>query len=245
MLQQETQMETKHKSQLQNLKCTSIRNWPVDDRPREKLLKFGEHTLSDAELIAILIRTGVKGVSAIDVGRGILQKFKTFRQMGHTDISQWRDIKGLGDTKVCQIKAAIEIGRRFLTEERKIEGRVKSSREVADLIMPRLRDLKREVFKILLLDGQNNVSDTIEIEEGTVTQATPPIREIISKALQGFAAAIVAVHNHPSGNPYPSEGDKEFTGELARAGEIMQIKVLDHIIIGDNKYFSFADEGLL
>ncbi|OIN98737.1 hypothetical protein AUJ66_00435 [Candidatus Desantisbacteria bacterium CG1_02_38_46] len=222
-----------------------VKDWPVDDRPREKLLKWGEHTLSDAELIAILIRTGTRGISAIDLGRRILQKFKTFRQMSHTDISQWREIVGLGNTKICQIKAAIEIGRRFITEERKKEGPVKSSREVADLMMPRLRDLKKEVFKILLLDGQNNVNNVVEMDEGTVTQATPSIREIISRALQDFAAAIVAVHNHPSGDPHPSEGDKEFTRELVSAGEIMQIKVLDHIIIGDNKYFSFADEGLL
>ena len=238
-------MEPKQKLQGEERDYVAVRDWPIDDRPREKLLKQGEHTLSDAELIAILIRTGTMGASAVDIGRIILQKFKTFRQMGHTDISQWREIKGLGNTKICQIKAAIEIGRRFLTEERKTEGPVKSSREVADLIMPRLRDLKKEVFKILLLDGQNNINDIAEIDEGTVTQATPPIREIMSKALQGFAAAIVAVHNHPSGNPHPSEGDKEFTKELVSAGEIMQIKVLDHIIIGDNKYFSFADEGLL
>ncbi|PIU51716.1 hypothetical protein COS91_03150 [Candidatus Desantisbacteria bacterium CG07_land_8_20_14_0_80_39_15] len=244
-------MEPKHKSssrptrQLQNFKNIPVKDWPVDDRPREKLLKWGEHTLSDAELIAILIRTGTRGISAIDLGRRILQKFKTFRQMSHTDISQWREIVGLGNTKICQIKAAIEIGRRFITEERKKEGPVKSSREVADLMMPRLRDLKKEVFKILLLDGQNNVNNVVEMDEGTVTQATPSIREIISRALQDFAAAIVAVHNHPSGDPHPSEGDKEFTRELVSAGEIMQIKVLDHIIIGDNKYFSFADEGLL
>ena len=113
-------------------------------------------------------------------------------------------------------------------------------------MMPRLRDLKKEVFKILLLDGQNKlIDDPVEVDEGTVTQATPPIREIISRALQDSAAAIVAVHNHPSGDPQPSEGDKEFTRSLVSAGETMQVKVLDHIIIGDNKYYSFADEGLL
>jgi len=224
-----------------------IATWPEEDRPREKLLKFGEHTLTTSELLAVLLRSGVKGESAVDLGRKIMKKFKTIRQMSHTDISQWKELKGLGDAKIAQIKAAIEVGRRFMTEERKTEGRVESSKEVADLFMPRMRDLKKEVFKILLLDGQNNIMDIkgVEIDEGTVTQASPNVREIMSKALQNFAAAVVCVHNHPSGNPNPSQEDRHFTKKLVIAGKAMQIKVLDHIIIGDNKYYSFADEGLI
>lgn len=130
-----------------------IATWPEEDRPREKLLKFGEHTLTTSELLAVLLRSGVKGESAVDLGRKIMKKFKTIRQMSHTDISQWKELKGLGDAKIAQIKAAIEVGRRFMTEERKTEGRVESSKEVADLFMPRMRDLKKEVFKILLLEG--------------------------------------------------------------------------------------------
>lgn len=225
----------------------AICNWPEKERPREKLLKFGEHTLTDAELLAILLRSGAKGDSAVDVGRKILQKFKNFRNMSHTDISQWREIKGLGkgNAKIAQIKAAIEIGRRFMTEEKEIEGKVTSSKEVADFLMPRFRDLKKEVFKILLLNNRNEIKNIVEIEEGTVNYASPPVREIIHRALQEFATAIICVHNHPSGNPQPSEDDKRFTKELASAGKIMQVKVLDHIIIGDNNYFSFADEGLI
>lgn len=224
-----------------------IATWPEEDRPREKLLKFGEHTLTTSELLAVLLRSGVKGESAVDLGRKIMKKFKTIRQMSHTDISQWKELKGLGDAKIAQIKAAIEVGRRFMTEERKTEGRVESSKEVADLFMPRMRDLKKEVFKILLLDGQNNIMDIkgVEIDEGTVTQASPNVREIMSKALQNFAAAVVCVHNHPSGNPNPSQEDRHFTKKLVIAGKAMQIKVLDHIIIGDDKYYSFADEGLI
>lgn len=224
-----------------------IATWPEEDRPREKLLKFGEHTLTTSELLAVLLRSGVKGESAVDLGRKIMKKFKTLRQMSHTDISQWKELKGLGDAKIAQIKAAIEIGRRFMTEERKTEGRVESSKEVADLFMPRMRDLKKEVFKILLLDGQNNIMDIkgVEIDEGTVTQVSPNVREIMSKALQNFAAAVVCVHNHPSGNPNPSQEDRRFTKKLVIAGKAMQIKALDHIIIGDDKYYSFADEGLI
>lgn len=223
----------------------AISSWPEDERPREKLLKFGEHTLTNAELLAILLRSGTKGDSAVDLGRKILQKFKNFRNMSHSDISKWREIKGLGDAKIAQIKAAIEIARRFLEEEKAIEGKVTSSKEVADFLMPRFRDLKKEVFKVLLLNGRNEIIDIVEIEEGTVNYASPPIKEIIHRALQEFATAIICVHNHPSGNPQPSDDDKRFTKELVSAGRVMQIKVLDHVIIGDNCYFSFADENLL
>jgi len=223
----------------------AIKNWPKDERPREKLLKFGEHTLTNAELLAILLRSGVKGNSAVDLGRKIIAKFKTFRNLSHTDISQWKEFKGLGEAKICQIKAAIEIGRRFMTEEKKSKGKVKSSKEVADLFMPRMRDLKKEVFKVLLLDGRNNITDIVEIDEGTVTQTTPYVREIISKALQNFSPAIVCVHNHPSGDSKPSQEDKNFTKELVNAGKFMQVKILDHVIIGDNQYFSFADKKLI
>ncbi|OIO01261.1 hypothetical protein COY52_04525 [Candidatus Desantisbacteria bacterium CG_4_10_14_0_8_um_filter_48_22] len=227
------------------MKKNGIKGWPEGERPVEKLFKKGEHNLSDAELLAVLLHTGVKGMSAVELGRKIIQEFRTIRQMGHTDILHWKRIKGIGSFKLARIRAAVEIGRRFMTEEKKIDGCVKSSREIADMMMPRMRDLKKEVFKILLLDGQNNVIGNEEIEEGTVNQAMPPIREIMQKAMQEYAAALVAVHNHPSGNPQPSEGDRDFTRNLVSAGEVMQVKVLDHIIIGDNRYYSFADEGLI
>ena len=223
----------------------SIKNWPEDERPREKLFRSGEHTLSNTELIAILLRSGTHGQSAIDLSRKVLSKFKTFRNMSHTDPRDWKEFKGLGQAKIAQIKAAIEIGRRFLTEDKQLKGVVKSSKNIAGLLMARMRDLKKEVFKILLLDSHNNIIDLVEITEGTVTQASPVIREIISRALQNFAAGLVCVHNHPSGDPYPSKEDRDFTKELSQAGKVMQINILDHIIIGDNKYYSFADKGEL
>ena len=225
---------------------TSIRNWPKDDRPREKLLRNGEHTLSNSELLAILLRTGVKGQSAIDLARNILQKFKTFRNLSHTDISHWKEFKGLGIAKIAQIKAAIEIGRRFREDELKEEKlKIKSSKDVVEILMPRMRDLKFEVFKVVLLNAQNRIIDIIEIIEGTVNQANPIIREIFQKALQNFATSIICVHNHPSGEPNPSHQDKEFTKELIKAGQTLQVKVLDHIIIGDDNYYSFVDEGMV
>jgi DNA repair protein RadC len=224
----------------------AIKNWPKDERPREKLFKEGEHKLSNTELLAILLRSGVKGQSAIDLARKIIQKFKTFRNMSHTDIRDWKEFKGLGQAKIAQIRAALEIGRRFREEVAK-EGKLKirSSKTVAEILMPRMRDLKKEIFKILLLNSQNRVLDIVEITEGTVNNANPIIREIFQRALQAFASAIVCVHNHPSGEINPSKEDRDFTMELCKAGQTVQVKVLDHIIIGDNTYYSFADKGEL
>lgn len=231
-------MEKRHK--------IGISSWPEEDRPREKLFKEGEHKLSNAELLAILLRSGVKGQSAIDLARSILQKFKTFRNLSHTDLSHWKEFKGLGQAKIAQIRAAIEIGRRFKEDELKEEKiKIKSSQDVVDILMPRMRDLKKEVFKIVLLDSQNSIIDIIEILEGTVNQAAPIIREVFQKALQYFTSSIICVHNHPSGSLTPSIEDKNFTNDLVQAGKVLQIKVLDHIIIGDSSHYSFADEGLI
>ncbi len=223
----------------------SIKNWPDDERPREKLLRFGEHTLTDTELLAILLRTGVKGTSAVDLARRIMQKFGLFRNMSHTSIKKWKDIKGLGNAKICQIKAAIEIGRRFREKEMLEEKtRVSKPEDVIDYIMPRMRDLKYELFFVFYLDSKNRIMERWEGEQGTVNQANPIVQEIFRNALENFAASIICVHNHPSGDPEPSREDKEFTKTLVKAGETLNVKVLDHIIIGDNRYYSFADHNL-
>lgn len=225
---------------------TSINHWPLEDRPREKLARYGEHTLSDSELLAILIRTGIKGASALTLARQIINKFKTFRAMSHSDPEQWREFKGLGPAKIAQIKSALEIGRRFRENENREQAmKIKSARDVADLLMPQMRDLKIEVFKVVYLNGQNAVIFIEESARGSVNFAAPIIREILHKGLQVFASGLIGVHNHPSGEPTPSSEDRRFTRTLAESGALLQIKVIDHIIIGDNRYFSFADEGLL
>ncbi|MFA5145060.1 MAG: DNA repair protein RadC [Candidatus Omnitrophota bacterium] len=223
-----------------------INNWPKEDRPREKLLENGEHTLSDSELLAIILRTGVKGESALDLARRILRKFKTFRKMGQADPHHWKELKGLGDAKLAQIKASIEIARRYQEEKLKeSRPKVESSKDVVGILRPRMQDLKKEVFKVLFLNSQNRIIDIIEIEEGSVDQARPIIREVFQEALKQFASFLICVHNHPSGDPKPSEEDKEFTRALATAGDALLIKCLDHIIIGNGSYFSFCDEKLI
>ena len=229
-----------------NNKSTGIKSWPQDDRPREKLLKRGAGALSNSELLAILLRTGVKGNSAIDLARQMLDKFGTFRNMIHTDMRQWKEFKGLGPAKVAQIQAALEIGRRFRDVE--VSGpkpKVAAAKDVVNILMPQMRDLKTEVFKVVYLNSNNRIIDTSDAVTGTVNQAMPIVREIIHTALQKFAAAIICVHNHPSANISPSPEDKKFTQELSAAGKLMGIKVLDHIIIGDGNHFSFADEGIM
>jgi len=227
-------------------KTSGIKSWPEDDRPREKLLQKGAHALSNSELLAILLRTGTKGVSAIDLARRIVDKFGTFRNMNHTDAREWKEFKGLGPAKIAQIQAALEIGRRFREVEiLKGKQKISSSRDVINIIMPQMRDLKTEIFKVIFLNSNNKIIEIGDAATGTVNHAMPIVREIIHAVLQKFAAAIICVHNHPSANIAPSAEDKKFTQELVSAGKLMDIKVLDHIIIGDDNFYSFAEEGLM
>ena len=223
----------------------SIRNWPEDDRPREKLLKHGEHVLSNAELLAILIRTGTTGKSAIDLGRELLNKFKSLRAMSGVDISEFKEIAGLKEAKIAQLKAAIELGRRMMSEEKAFHGVVKSSADVVDFLMPLMRDLTKELFKILLLDKGNRVSEVIDVDLGTVDRVNPSVRDILITALKYQAPSMIVAHNHPSGNIKPSEADKRLTKDLVKAALAMELRIFDHVIIGENSYFSFADEGLI
>nr|QNO51595.1 hypothetical protein FJOHDBIG_00044 [Methanosarcinales archaeon ANME-1 ERB6] len=223
----------------------AICNWPEDDRPREKLLKYGEHTLSNAELLAIIIRTGTSGKSAVDIARVLLQKFKTLRAMSGVDVTEFKQISGLKDAKISQIKAAIELGRRMMSEEKAFKGAVKSSSDVADYLMPLMRDLKKELFKVLLLDKRNSITNVVDMEMGTIDEVNPSIRDILLTVLKYQSPAIIVAHNHPSGDTEPSDADKSLTHGLIVAASAMELRVFDHIIIGDNQYFSFADEGLI
>ena len=227
-------------------KRTGINNWPEDDRPREKLLKRGASSLSNSELLAILLRTGTAGTSAVELSRKILNKFGSFRDMAHTDTRDWKEFKGLGGAKIAHIQAALEIGRRYQQDVVSPgKQKIASAKDIVNLVLPHMRDLKTEVFKVVYLDNNNRIIDISDAAIGTVDHAFPIIREIIHSALQKFAKSIVCVHNHPSAETAPSMQDKKFTKELCDAAGLMEIKVLDHIIIGGDKHFSFADGGLL
>jgi len=222
-----------------------ISEWPLAERPREKLLRDGSHTLSDAELLAIILRIGTKGASAIDLGRVVLANFGGFRRMADADLAEWRKIKGLGTAKTASLIAAVEIGRRFWAEPTVPSMPIKSAVQVVDLFGPHLRDLKHEVFDILLLNGKRKSLGRVRMDDGTVTETSTYAREIMSVALQRRAASIVLVHNHPSGDPAPSPSDTDLTRRAVFAGRVMDVKVQDHVIIGDKAYYSFAEEGII
>ena len=201
--------------------------------------------MSNAELLAIIIRTGIAGKSAIDLGRELLNKFKSLRAMSGVDISEFKEIAGLKDAKVAQIKAAIELGRRMMSEEKAFHGVVKSSADLIEFLMPLMRDLKKELFKVVLLDKGNHISEVIDIDLGTVDRVNPSIRDILLTALKYQSPAIILAHNHPSGNVEPSEADKILTKDLVIAARAMEIRIFDHVIIGENTYYSFTDDGLI
>ncbi|MGA2614291.1 MAG: DNA repair protein RadC [Spirochaetia bacterium] len=219
-----------------------ISRWPLAERPREKLLQEGSRALSDSELLAIILRFGTKGVTAIDLGREVHGHFHGFRNMADADLTEWRQIKGLGAAKTASLIATLEIARRFWAEPSAPRAPIKSASQVVDLFRPYLRDLKHEVFDILLLNGKRRSLGSVRMDDGTVTETSTYAREIMSVALQRRAASIVLIHNHPSGDPAPSSADRDLTRRAVFAGKVMDIKVQDHVIIGDATYFSFVEK---
>lgn len=221
----------------------TIKGWPKDERPRERLLKHGEQYLTDSELLAILLRTGTRGESALDLAKIILRKFVDFRGMIHTDYRSWKEIKGVGDAKIAQIKAAIEIGKRLSSTESNGKISIGNGEDVFNLLKSRLRGAKKEKFLVVLLNSKNHVIRTIEVAEGSVSEVRPFIREVISRTLEYFADRVICVHNHPSGDPSPSLEDRALTNDLTRAADCVEVKFLDHVIIADDRYFSFNESG--
>ena len=222
-----------------------IPDWPEDERPRERLIRFGAQSLADAEILAILLRVGNHETTAIDLARQIISDFGGFRGLDSRSVPELCKINGIGPAKAAQIKAAIELGKRLFVEEKRLKDRVESSEDVYKLVSPHLRDLQREVFRLLLLTSRNSIIADIVLFEGSLTESMVSPREIIKEALNQAAASIVMVHNHPSGNPSPSEEDKIVTKRLKVVCESVGINVMDHIIVGESGYFSFADSGLI
>jgi len=187
----------------------SIKVWPEEDRPREKLFKNGPGALSNSELLAILLRTGTNGISAIDLARRVLQKFVTFRNMAQTDSRDWQAFKGLGKAKIAQIKAALEIANRFsIQESRGLRQSFVYSEEIVKQFKEYMLSRKVEQVKVLLCDPKNRLIEAVDVAYGTPTECHPLIREIISQALQKFAAGLVCLHNHPCGGSAPSREDE-------------------------------------
>ena len=227
-------------------KKLSIKEWAVEDRPREKMLIKGIRSLSEAELIAILIGSGSRKESAVDLSRSILASANNnLNELGKKTIKDFQEFKGIGEAKAITISAAMELGRRRKESGPDEKLKVITSADAAAIFKPLLSDLPHEEFWILLLNRNNLVLDKIMVSQGGLSGTVIDVRIILKMALDKLACSIILCHNHPSGNLVPSEADKEITRKIKEAGKHMDIPVLDHVIIGNGSYFSFADEGLI
>ncbi len=224
-----------------------IKDWPEDERPREKLLRRGAEVLSDAELLALVLRTGdsASHSSALDHARLLLQRFGSLRRLATASVADLRSVKGIGPAKAAELLAVFELARRFGRTSLRPGVRYSCPKEVFDHFHEALRDYKRERFIALLLDSKNRLLREVQISEGSLTASIVHPREVFAAVVRESAAALLLVHNHPSGDPTPSREDREITARLKEAGDLMGVRVLDHIIIGAEGYVSFADRGFL
>jgi DNA repair protein RadC len=226
-----------------------IRELPEEDRPREKLLARGANALTNRELIAILLRTGVRGKNAVEVGGEILEKFKTLSGLARASVQELKTIRGIREVKAVQLAAAFELADR-MAKEKIVREKIDSPELVYEFFGAEMRTLQKESLRVLLLDTRYRLKEVKEISIGSVNESIAHPREVFQPAIAASAYAIIVVHNHPSGDPTPSSTDHSLTRRLAEAAELLQIKLLDHVIIGspaDGRapYFSFKEAGVL
>ncbi len=224
----------------------SIKNWAVDDRPREKLFTKGPIALSDSELLAILINTGNKSKSAVELAKEVLSLGKNnLNELGKLSVNDLMKIKGIGEAKAITLAAALELGRRRQASSSLIKFGIKSSNDIAEYLKITLKDYQLEVFAVVFLNRANKVNHFEIISKGGITGTVADPRVILKKALEEDATSIVLCHNHPSGNLRPSKADEELTLKIKEAAKYFDIRVMDHIIVSEDGYYSFADEGML
>lgn len=224
----------------------NINEWAAEDRPREKLLAGGRQSLSDAELIAILIGSGNTEETAVELAKRILKSVNNnLNELGKRSIQDLMQFKGIGEAKAISIAAALELGRRRKLSEALNKNRIKSSKDVFELMQPELEDLPHEEFWVIFLNRKNELIEKRKIGQGGIHATTVDVRLIMKAALEKLATSIILCHNHPTGDVQPGKADISLTQQLTKAGEILQIPVTDHIIIGNNQYFSFLDEGII
>ena len=225
---------------------TSIKSWAEDDRPREKFLLKGRAALSDAELLAIIIGSGSRNESAVELSKRILSTASNnLLELGKYNLSELQTFKGIGEAKAISIAAALEIGRRRRSQENTVKKKISSSNDAFEILHTELSDLNTEEFWIILLNRANRVIKKSKISSGGISGTVADTRVIFKSAIDNLASAIILAHNHPSGNLKPSQADINLTKKLRESGTVLDIPVLDHIIIAENSYFSFADESLL
>lgn len=223
----------------------AITDWPEGERPREKLLKQGVAHLSDAELIAIFLRVGVTGKSAVDLARDLLNRFGSLNAIFSASLSEICDVHGMGESKYCQLQAIFEMSRRALSEEMHEQAVLDSSKKVSDYLKLTIGRSSREVFAVLFLDTQHRMIADEILFSGSLTQTSVHPREIVKRALHHNAASVILAHNHPTDYVVPSEADKVLTQTLKEALGLVEVLVLDHVIVGTRQVFSFAENNML
>lgn len=224
---------------------TRIKELPTDDRPRERLIQYGPEFLSPAELLAILLRTGTERYSAIGMAEHLIKDFGGLRGVAQMNVEELSKIHGIGPAKAAQIKAAIEFGRRLVSTSGEERYRVRSPQDVYNFLCLDLRDEKREHFIALLMDTKNGIMFRHTVSVGDLSSSIVHPREVFTEAIRRSAASLIVAHNHPSGDPTPSPEDVSVTRRLVEAGEVLGIDVLDHIVLGDNRYISLKERGLM
>ena len=224
----------------------TIKNWAIEDRPREKLLQKGARVLSDAELIAILIGSGTYKLSAVDLARQLLQRSgNNLNNLGKLTVKDLMKFKGIGEAKAISVVAALELGKRRKQEEISSRQSIKSSKDVYEIFEPLVSDLPHEEFWILLLNRSNRIIGKSKVSQGGVAGTVIDTKLIMKSAIENLASSIILCHNHPSGNLNPSGSDIDITNKIKTAANCLDMKLLDHIIVTDHSYYSFLDEGKL
>lgn len=223
-----------------------ITEWAVEDRPRERLWNKGPSSLSDAELIAILIGSGTKNASAVDIARELLALAgNNIANLGKLSADEIKKLKGIGEARAVTIVAALELGRRRKLAEATENPQIKSSADVFNIFQPLMEDLPHEEFWILFLNRANKIISRMKISQGGVSGTVTDVRIILKKAIETLASGLVICHNHPSGNNSPSDSDIKITQKIKESGALMDIQLLDHIIVCGKEYYSFADNGMI
>jgi DNA repair protein RadC len=227
----------------------SIKNWPEDERPREKLIKTGSVSLTSSELLAIVLRTGfgspTRKQSALDLAKNLLSQYKNLNDISEMSVTELAQIKGIGSAKAAQIMASFELGKRMAAERNGNNISFRCSEEVANYYIPLLKDLKSEQFRLVMLNIKNRIIREVMISQGSLTSSIVHPREVLKIAIKASAASVIFLHNHPSGDPEPSIDDIEITNRLCKSCSIIGINVLDHLIIAENGYFSFKQKNML
>lgn len=225
--------------------CQTVKHWPKSERPRERLLAQGPRQLSDAELLAVLLRSGIRGKDVVQMSRELIAQAGGLRQLFRLGWPELRRVKGLGPAKIATLLAALELSRRQFKEEIIRKDVIKDPQAVFDYLYVTLGDCRKEIFKVLYLNKANQLIAEKDLFFGTVDEAAIHPREVVQSALEEHATAVILVHNHPSGRTEPSQEDMAITKKLKAACEVVGIKVLDHLIVGNRNYFSFNENHLM